>query len=182
MFKFVLVGLMTVLVAGFAPAEDAPKPPAPQKEHGWLKQLEGEWACESEAVFEPGKPAVKCRGTETVKSLGGFWTVGEMKGEFMGTPVTGIMTVGYDAKKGKYVGTWVCSMDGHLCTYEGSVDAAGKVLTLETEGVHPATGKAVKMKDVLEMKDKDTRVMTSSAQGADGKWETFMTMTAKRKK
>ena len=91
------------------------------------------------------------------------------------------MTVGYDAKAKKYVGTWVCSMSDWQCQYEGTV--AGQVLTLNCEGPSPADpNKTVKMKDVIEIKDKDTKVLTSSMLGDDGKWVQFMTMTAKRKK
>jgi hypothetical protein len=174
--------VMAAVLAGgaMARAQEAPKMPAPQKEHVWLKQLEGEWQTESEMVVEPGKPSVKCKGTETVRSLGGFWSIAETKADFMGIPVTGVMTIGYDAQKKKYVGTWVCSMADLLFNYEGSVD--GQVLTLETEGPHPVTGKLVKMKDVIEVKDKDHKVLTSSLQGEDGKWVQFMTMTSRRKK
>jgi Protein of unknown function (DUF1579) len=66
-----------------------------------------------------------------------------------------------------------------ICAYEGKLD--GNVLTLETEGPHPATGKTVKMRDVIEVKDKDHKVITSQALGEDGKWVTFMTMHARRK-
>ena len=179
MTRFAVAGVVAVVLAGPAAAQE---PPKPQKEHDWLKQFEGEWELVNEITTEPGKPPVTCKGTETVRVLGGLWIVGEIKGEFMGTPMTGIMTVGYDTGKKKYVGTWVCSMCDHLSRYEGSVDAAGKVLTLECEGPSPETGKLVKMKDVVEFKDKDTRVMTSSMLGEDGKWTTFMTMTARRKK
>jgi hypothetical protein len=103
-----------------------------------------------------------------------------MTGDCMGIPVTGVMTIGYDAQKKKYVGTWVCSMADWLCKYEGTVD--GQVLTLETEGPHPATGKPVKMRDVIEVKDRDHKVLTSLIRGEDGKWVTFMTMTSRRKK
>lgn len=161
-------------------AEDPPKVPPPQKEHEWLKQLEGEWVTDSKAIVEPGKPAVKCTGTESVRSLGGFWTVGEMKGDFMGMTMTGIMTIGYDPQKKKYVGTWVCPMCDLMFKYEGTVE--GKVLTLETEGPNPLTGKLVKMRDTFEVKDKDHKVMTSTLLGEDGKWTPFMTMHARRKK
>src|SRR5438477_3384019 len=88
--------IVTMILAGGAWAQEQPKPPSPQKEHEWLKQLEGEWIMESEAVMGPGQPPVKCKGQEVVRSLGGFWTIGEIKSDFMGTPVNGIMTIGYD--------------------------------------------------------------------------------------
>jgi hypothetical protein len=183
MRKFVALAVVAAVVAGSALSrskDETPKAPTPQKEHGWLKQLTGEWEYVCEAVMEPGKPAIKSKGTETTRSLGEFWAVSEYKGDFMGTPFAGLMTVGYDAEKKKYVGTWVCSMCDRLSKYEGAVD--GKTLTLETEGPNPATGKLVKMKDVIELKGNDHKVMTSYAQTDDGKWVTFMTLNAKRKK
>jgi hypothetical protein len=173
--------LMLAVFSGVAVGQDGPKLPAPQKEHEWLKQLVGEWETETEAVMEPGKPPMKCKGRETVRSLGGFWTHAELTGDMMGTPVTGFMTLGYDGRTKKYVGTWVCSMDGHLWKYEGTLDASGKVLTLETEGPG-MTGKLAKMRDVIEIKDKDHKVLSSYALGDDGKWTQFMTLTAKRAK
>ena len=181
MKKVAVVAVVAVVLAGGAWAQDAPKPPTPQKEHEWLKQLDGEWETEAEMVMEPGKPPVKNKGVMSTRSLGGFWSSSEVKGDCGGTPFTGVMTLGYDARTKKYVGTWVCSMCDYLWKYEGT--AAGNVLTLETEGPNPADpGKTVKMRDTIEVKDKDHTVMTSSMRGEDGKWVTFMTMTSKRKK
>jgi hypothetical protein len=184
MRKFAVLTLAAAVLAGSALSrakDDAPKaPPTPQKEHGWLKQLAGEWDYECEAVMEPGKPPVKSKGAETTRTLGGFWAVSDYKGDFMGTPFHGVMTVGFDAEKKKYVGTWVCSMCDRLTKYEGEAD--GNTLTLHTEGPNPATGKLAKMKDVIEMKGNDHKVLTSYLQTDDGKWVTFMTLTAKRKK
>ncbi len=174
--------MVTMVVAGGTWAWGQPQLPAPQKEHEWLKQLEGEWIVESEAVMAPGQAPIKGKGTEVVRSLGGFWTIGEIKSDFMGTPVTGFMTLGYDPQSKKYVGTWVASVDGHLWKYEGTVDASGKVLTLNTEGPNlAAPGKMAKMKDVIEIKNKDQKVLTSYMQNDDGKWVQFMTMNARRK-
>lgn len=168
------------LLAGTASSQE-PKMPAPEKEHEWLKQLAGEWVTEAEAIMEPGKPPVKCKGSDKTSMLGGFWSLSEINGEMMGTPVHGRMTIGYDPKIKKYVGTWVCSVDGHMWKYEGTV--AGNVLTLETEGPDPTNpGKTCKMKDVIEIKGPDHKMLTSSMQGPDGKWITFMTMNSKRKK
>jgi hypothetical protein len=92
------------------------------------------------------------------------------------------MALGYDPLAEKYVGSWVCSVDNHFWRYEGTLDAAGKVLTLNTEGPDiSAPGKLAKMKDVIEIKDKDHRTLTSFMQGADGKWTQFMTMHVRRK-
>jgi hypothetical protein len=174
-----LFGLIVgLVVAGSAAAQEVPKPTI-TKEHEWLKQLEGEWVCDSEAVMAPGQPPVKFKGTETVRSLGGLWYVAEIKGDMLGAQMVGHMTVGYDADKKKYVGTWVCNMDPEMITYVGTVD--GKTISLECEGKNPTTGKKCKMKDVIEIKDKDNKVLTSYIQGDDGKWTQFMTMTAKRK-
>lgn len=180
MTTFAVLAVAAGLAVGRA---DGPALAAPAKEHAWLRQLVGEWEFESEAVMAPGQPPVKGKGSETVRAVGGFWTVGEMKCEMMGRPMTGLMTVGYDAAKKKYVGSWVCSACDWMCRYEGSVDSAGRTLTLNCEGPSPADpAKTVRMKDVLELTDKDTRVLTSSLLGDDGKWVPFMTMTARRKK
>jgi hypothetical protein len=176
----VVAGFMAVILVGAGRADEAPKGPQPTKEHEWLKQLEGEWVTEAESAAIPGMPAMKIKGTESVRSLGGFWSVSESKADYMGTPVTALMTLGYDPQKKKYTGTWVCSMCDFLCKYEGTV--SGNVLTLDTEGPNPANGKIEKMRDVLEVKDKDHKVLTSYMPGPDGKWVLFMTIKFTRKK
>ena len=156
----------------------------PSKEHHWLQQLVGEWTFESEAFMGPDKPSVKSAGTESVRSLGGLWIIGEGKGE-MPNGETGnmVLTVGYDPEAKKYVGTWIGSMMARLWVYDGSLDAAGKVLTLEADGpdmVNP--GKTAKYRDVTEIKDADSRLFYSQVLGEDGQWHTFMTSTYRRRK
>jgi hypothetical protein len=169
------------MAAGIAAQE--PQMPKPQKEHEWLKKFVGNWDADIEAVMAPGTPAMKWKGTESVRAIGGFWIMTENKGEFMGTSFTGIMTLGYDPQKKKYVGTWVDSMQHKLWTYEGSVDAAGKKITLDTEGPGPLDpSKNAKFKESIEFKSDDHKVFTSQMQGPDGKWITFMTINYKRKK
>jgi hypothetical protein len=148
----------------------------PQKEHQWLQKLVGEWAYETECSMGPDKPPEKFKGTETVRSIGGLWVVCEGKGEMPGGgAATTIMTLGYDPVKKRYVGTFLGSMMTHLWAYDGGLDAAGKVLTLDTEGPSfTAEGKMAKYKDVIELKSDDHRVLTSQALGDDGKWHGFM--------
>ena len=164
-------------------AADPPAMPTPQKEHEWLKQFHGTWETKSEASLGPGQPDMSCEGTIVSKPLGGFWVVSEMKSEMMGAPMGGLQQIGYDAKKKVYVGTWIDSMTDHMWHYTGSVDAAGKVLTLEAEGpdyLNPE--KTRKYRDIYEFKSKDEIAISSQMQGDDGKWNSFMTGTAKRRK
>jgi hypothetical protein len=182
-FSQVCVIVALFAVAGVGRAEEAPEFPKPEQEHEWLQQLVGEWESDVEMFIEPGKPPLKSKGTESVRAIGGFWTLAENKGEAFGQPFTGLLTLGYDATKKRYVGTWVDSMTGYLWTYEGTVDATGKVLTLETQGPCPdAPGKLSQFKEVLALKSKDHKVFSSSIQGEDGKWTTMMTINYHRKK
>lgn len=171
-----------VLCASSLIAAEMPAMPKPVAEHEWLKQFVGEWDIETEIFMEPGKPPVKMKGTESAKMLGGFWVVGENQGEMMGAPFTGIMTFGFDPQKKKYTGTWVDSNTSALWQYLGTVDASGKVLTLETEGFCPMEGQVCQFKDTIEFKSPDHRVMTGTKLGKDGKWTTGMVINARRKK
>jgi hypothetical protein len=180
MNKIAVASVIVAFLAGLAVLQAQT---APQKEHEWLQQLVGDWECDSEAVLAPGQPAVKSKGTENVRAVGGLWVVAEIKGTTFDTPFTGMMTLGYDAQKKKYIGTWIDSMNGHLVIYDGAVDEAGKTLTLLTEAPNPlAAGKLCKFKDVFEIKSKDHKVLTSSMQGDDGKWVAFLTVNYRRKK
>lgn len=163
-------------------AENMPEMPKPTPEHAWLQQFVGDWDAVTDAFMEPGKPPVQTAGTESIRPLGGFWTVSEIKSTMMDQPFTGNMTLGYDTDKKKFVGTWVDSMTGRLWQYEGTVDPTGKILTLESEGTCPMKpGKLIRFKEVLEMQGKDDKLFTSFMQGEDGNWVTMMTSRAHRK-
>jgi Protein of unknown function (DUF1579) len=156
----------------------------PQKEHQWLQQLIGEWMYEGEATMEPGQPPSKFEGSESVRSLGGLWILAEGRGEMPGCgAATTVLTLGYDPQKQRYVGTWVGSMMTHLWLYDGVLDAAGRVLTLNAEGPHMAAeGKVAQYKDVIEFKSADHRVLTSHMFGEDGKWHGLMWANYRRMK
>jgi hypothetical protein len=161
-----------------------PEPAQPQKEHQWLQKLVGDWTYESEALMGPGQAPAKWGGAESVRSIGGLWTVAEGEGEMPGGGVaTMIMTLGYDPQKKRFVGTWFGSMMTHLWVYDGALDAAGKVLTLECDGPSfTEPGKTAKYRDVIEVKSDDHRILSSHALGDDGKWHQFMTAHYRRKK
>lgn len=156
----------------------------PQAEHRWLQQLVGEWTFETEATMGPDQPQMKSQGTETVRAIGELWVQGEGRGEMPGGGMaTMILTLGYDPKKKRFVGTWIGSMMTHLWIYDGERDASGRVLTLNAEGPDMATaGKMARYRDVVEILSEDHRMLTSHMLGDDGNWQPFMKAHYRRKK
>ena len=183
---FAAGGCAALLAVGLVAwaAEDAPAPPMPmpQAEHAWLQQLVGDWDTEVECVMAPGQPAVKSKGTEHSRMIGGFWAVFENHGEMMGAPFTGIMTVGYDPEKKQYQATWVDSMTPILWVYQGEVDASGKALVLHAKGPScEQPGKTVNYRETTTLVDGDHKVFTSEAE-MDGAWVPCVTVHYTRKK
>jgi hypothetical protein len=156
----------------------------PQKEHEWLHKLVGEWTFEAECPGGPDQPVAKHTGSERVRSLGGLWIVAEGQGEMPGGGEgKTIMTLGFDPQKGRYTGTWIGSMMNYLWIYEGTLDAAGKVLTLCADGPSMAgDGTTASYQDVIELVSDDHRVLSSHLRGDDGKWSKFMTAHYRRTK
>jgi hypothetical protein len=155
--------------------------PPPAKEHAWLRRFEGDWNSEGEIVMDPSQPPMKISGFDRARMIGGFWVVSDGRGDQMNFESR--LTLGYDEKKKKYVGTWIDSMSSHLWRYEGTVDPAGRILTLETEGPSPENPtKNVKFREVTEFKSDDHRVFTSSKLNPDGKWTTILTIHFRRKR
>lgn len=154
----------------------------PSAEHEWLDQLIGDWTYEAECSMGPDKPSMKTGGKESIRSLGGLWIVGEGEGKQPdGSPALSIITLGYNPDTKRYVGTWIGSMMTHMWIYDGVMDEAKKVLTLNAEGpdfTNP--GKTAKYQDILEMKSADHRILRSQTKGDDGKWVQFMEANYKR--
>jgi hypothetical protein len=160
----------------------------PQQEHQWLQQLLGEWTFESECIMGPGQPPHKFGGSESVRSLGGLWVLCEGQGEMPGGGIgKTLMTLGYDPGRKRYVGTFVGSMMTHLWIYDGGLDSAGKVLTLDSEGPSFTAdgqmgGQMAKYQDIIEIKSADHRTLSSRLYSEDGKSEPFMTAHYRRTK
>ncbi len=162
----------------------SPEPAQPQEEHRWLQRLVGEWGSAWEALAEPGQPPMRFEGRETVRSLGGLWVVAEGRaGAPGGEEMTTITTLGYDPRKGRFVGTFIASMMTHLWVYQGVLDAERKILTLAVEGPNLATGgdTMALYEDAIAFESEDHRVLTSRMLGDDGEWHKFMTAHYRRR-
>jgi hypothetical protein len=141
----------------------------PRVEHGFLERLVGTWDVTSE--MSGGKPWV-----EVVRSLHGIWVVAEGNGDMPDGDgaATTVLTLGFDAAKGKYVGTWLGSMMDYLWVYEGEAAPDGKTLNLYATGpsMH-GEGMADYREQIIFLSD-DHRIFNSSAKQPDGSWKQFM--------
>jgi hypothetical protein len=152
--------------------------PGPQ--HQWLQQLVGEWTFEHVWPKKSDPPPPHATGTETVRAIGGLWVVGEMTSALMdGRPWWSQVTLGYDPARERFVGTWIGSVMTHLWIYEGQLDTAGEVLTLEAEGPSMTGPGMTRYRDVVELRG-GARALSSYQQHADGTWKQFMRMEFRR--
>jgi hypothetical protein len=152
-------------------------------QHRWLQKLVGEWTYEHECVTGPDQPVEKLRGVETVRGIGALWVAGEGRGPMPdGEMATMVLTLGYDPARGRFVGTWVGSMMTHMWVYEGTLDEAGKVLTLNAEGPSfTDPKKTARYQDIITLINDDHRTLTSRCLGEDGAWHQFMRADYHRK-
>ncbi|GAB5442023.1 MAG: DUF1579 domain-containing protein [Fuerstiella sp.] len=177
MNRIILSGVALMLCFSSVAAQDAPGLPGAVPEHKMLKRFVGKWKTVSEA-FEDGKPTFKAEGTMTGNMMGEFWLLSETKAGGAGFEMKALQTIGYDASKKKYVGTWIDTMVNHMWQYEG--DAEGDKLVLNTEGPNYMTdGSMAKFRDVYEFVS-DDEIRTSSEIWQDDKWIVFMKGSAKR--
>jgi len=168
---WVAAGLVCVVSA--ASAQDS----SPLPEHKILAMEEGVWDAEI-TMTVPGQEPAKSKGVETNRLIAGKWLISDFKGEFFGNPFEGHGVNGYDAKKGKYVATWVDTMSTHIDQFEGTYDEKTKTLTLSANTEEPGSGKPMKMRLETQIKDDETRILSHYVQ-TDGQKEFVKLMEVK---
>lgn len=156
----------------------------PVKEHQWLKKFVGEWTYEGRASMGPGQEEMTFRGAETVRAIGDLWVHGEGRGKMPdGGDSVMLTTIGFDPKKGRFVGTWAGSMMTQLFVYDGWIEKDGRTLVLETEGSSPMEpDKTRTFRDITEFKSDDHRAFRAEMRNDDGSWTRMMSMDFRRKK
>ena len=138
-----------------------------QSPHKVMAMQDGVWDADVTltAPGQDGKVETSTsKAVETNRLVAGKWLISEFKGEMFGTPFEGHGQAGYDAKKGKYVSTWVDSMSVRIDMLEGTFDAKAKTLTLNGETENPADGKPMKLRLETKFNDDDTRTFMYYAQ------------------
>lgn len=146
-------------------------------------QLIGEWDFEHECSMGPDQPPMKSSGKQSTRALGELWILGDIKGTLPdGGEANSVITLGFDIARSKFVGSFVSSCMTHLWPYEGSLDPAAKVLTLDSEGPSFASeGAMARYQDIIEIIDRDQHTMRSQLQNSGGSWTQFMVGNYRRR-
>jgi hypothetical protein len=161
MYRILCVAVAIGLPGLFGSVNAQDSSPLPQ--HKILAMGEGVWDADITMTI-PGQEAAKSKGMETNRLMAGKWLISDFKGEMFGTSFDGHGVNGYDAKKGKYVATWVDTMSVHIAMLEGNYDEKTKTLTLSGEVEEPGSGKPMKMRLETQFKDDETRTFTEFVQ------------------
>ena len=184
MKKFAIFSIAIALVGGVSGVlAQSAAPSAPAKDHEWLKQLVGKWDAQFKMYMQPDQPPAESAGTDSVRALGDHWIIAETKATMMGAPYNGILSLGYNALKKQFNGTWIDSFGGQLWVYKGTLNDAGDTMTLETEGPSlQAPDKIARYKEIIQITGKDSRTFTSTFETDDGTWMKILTIEYRRKK
>lgn len=152
----------------------------PAEQHAWLRRWVGRWSFEGECPAQPGGEPMRSGGVEVVRAVGELWIVGEGTGEMPGGGAyTAMLTVGFDPKRGRFVGSWIGSMMTHMWVYDGWLE--GDELTLEAEGESFAEqGKMTKYRDITRLVSDDERRFRAMMMDGKGRWQEFMSAVYRR--
>ena len=194
----VCAGLLAAGAAGAQDAKPAEKPMSaeqkammdawakfatPGEGHKALAGMVGTWDAEVTSWMEPGQPPTKSKGTsENRMVLGGRWVESKFTSEMMGQPFEGLGYTGYDNYKKKYIGTWQDNMSTAVMISEGTMDAAGKVMTSSSTMDDVMTGKKAEVKMTTTIVSPDHHVFEMWGPGPDGKVAKQMQIDYRRRK
>lgn len=155
----------------------------PLPEHEWLQNLVGEWTTETEYSMGPDEPMENSMGTESVKSLGGLWAMGEGKGTMPGgDEMVSYYALGYDVTLKGYRNCWFASMSSHLWKYDCELSENGKQMVMNCKGPSfTKDGEMSNYRDVIDLIDDNYRTLTSYSEDDNGEWNQMMKMHVRRK-
>ena len=153
----------------------------PGKEHKTLAAMAGDWSVAVKYRMGPDLPWQDGTATSTYQSaLGGRWVIQNYKSEFGGMAFEGLMVLGYDNMKKKYVSSWRDNFTTWAIHSEGTMAADGKTITMIGTMVDLMSPKGRTMKTVIKViSDKEQHFEMYDTIG--GKELLVMTMISKKK-
>jgi hypothetical protein len=133
--------------------------------------------------MDPTKPPEDTAGTSVnTWVLGDRYVQMKYEGIFMGETFNGIGYTGFDNVSKKYVFAWMDTAGTGMMWSTGTMDAAGRVMSLKAMVNDPATGKPSPADTKLTITDNDHHKMEMWGKGPDGKMTKIMEIEYTRKK
>jgi len=137
---------------------EAATPGAP---HKYLDQFAGKWETTMRMWMGPTSTPIENKGSaESRWILDGRFLLEESSAQMMGMPYRGMLFMGYDNFKKKYVISYADNMSTAIFSASGDMDAGGKVMTLYGRMDEPMTGEKDKLvKYITRILSKDKYVL-----------------------
>lgn len=128
----------------------------PGEHHKWLASFDGDWNTLVKMWMDPSQPAQQSKGKTTNEMImNGLYQRSSHQGEMMGMPFNGESITGYDNAKKKFVGTWIDNFGSGIMYMEGHYDKAKDALITKGTMLDPASGKDIKIRQVLTRVSED---------------------------
>jgi hypothetical protein len=148
-----------------------------------LEPLVGTFDAKVRMWMDPSRPPDDSAGTSVnTWVLGDRFVQTRYEGVFLGEAFNGVGYTGYDNVMKKYQGTWMDTGSTAIMTSVGSIDAAGKVITMKATTSDPATGKVTTSDQKITIADNDHHTIEMWGKGPDGKTFKMMEIQYTRKK
>jgi hypothetical protein len=148
-----------------------------------LEPLVGTFDAKVRTWMDPSKPPDDTVGTSVNNwVLGDRYVQMKYEGVFLGETFNGIGYVGYDNVSKKYQGSWMDTASTGMMLSNGTMDGAGKVITMKATTSDPATGKATTSDEKITIADADHHTLELWGKTPDGKNFKMMEIQYTRKK
>jgi hypothetical protein len=181
----ILIALSALLATSFGfstqDPQDPMEMPKPGAEHKLLTRHAGDWDAVVIMAGPDGNEVREKASMSTRVVPGGFHTIDEFRGSYMGMPFTGHGTNSYCQARNKYVVSWLDSMTSSPLTLMGDYDQKANTMTLTGEALG-MTGKMEPCKTVTYFKDADHYAFEMFGPGPDGDMMRMIRIEYTRKK
>ncbi len=200
--RFGLAALLALAALAPAAAQEKKKAPAPAggkdekaAMEAWqkamtpgegqkkLEPLVGTFDAKVRMWMDPSRPPDDSVGTSVnTWVLGDRFVQTKYEGVFLGEAFNGVGYTGFDNVTKRYEGTWMDTGSTAIMTSVGTIDGAGKVITMKATTSDPATGKVTTADQKITIVDNDHHSIEMWGKTPDGKNFKMMEIQYTRKK
>lgn len=133
----------------------------PSDMHKEMAKSEGVWNTTTSMWMDPNGQPMTSTGTCTNKMImGGRYLESTFAGDFMGRPMQGRGTLGYDNAKKVFQSTWIDNMGTGTMMVSGPWNDATSSIEFTGTSTDPTSGKDIKVRQTWKIIDDKNQLMT----------------------